>query len=118
MPVKTMGCLDDRRWSAVLSRNAAADDEFVYAVKTTGVYCRPSSPTRLPRRENVEFFDNAEGAEAAGYRPSRRAALRDRHDRVVARPSGSRSGRALPFCVPRWPPGGALRFSVVRFSVD
>jgi AraC family transcriptional regulator of adaptative response/methylated-DNA-[protein]-cysteine methyltransferase len=64
----------DMRWAAVLARDPAADSQFVYAVKTTGVYCRPSSPTRLPRPENVEFFDSAEGAEAAGYRPSRRAA--------------------------------------------
>jgi AraC family transcriptional regulator of adaptative response/methylated-DNA-[protein]-cysteine methyltransferase len=65
---------DDRRWAAVLARDPSADDKFVYAVKTTGVYCRPSSPSRLPRRENVAFFDTAEQAEAAGYRPSRRAA--------------------------------------------
>ena len=64
----------DPRWAAVQSRDPAADRQFVYAVKTTGVYCRPSSPTRLPRPENVEFFDSAEAAEAAGYRPSRRAA--------------------------------------------
>jgi AraC family transcriptional regulator, regulatory protein of adaptative response / methylated-DNA-[protein]-cysteine methyltransferase len=64
----------DMRWAAVLARDPAADSQFVYAVKTTGVYCRPSSPTRLPRPENVEFFDSAEAAELAGYRPSRRAA--------------------------------------------
>ena len=66
--------VDERRWAAVQARDPAADGTFVYAVKTTGVYCRPSSPTRLPRRENVEFFDSSEAAEAAGYRPSRRAA--------------------------------------------
>jgi AraC family transcriptional regulator of adaptative response/methylated-DNA-[protein]-cysteine methyltransferase len=65
---------DDPRWAAVLARDPAADDQFVYAVKTTGVYCRPSSPTRLPRRENVEFFATPAAAEAAGYRPSKRAA--------------------------------------------
>ncbi|MBG6665612.1 bifunctional DNA-binding transcriptional regulator/O6-methylguanine-DNA methyltransferase Ada [Pseudomonas aeruginosa] len=65
---------DDPRWAAVLTRDAAADGAFVYAVKTTGVYCRPSSSARRPRRENVEFFATAEAAEAAGYRPSRRAA--------------------------------------------
>jgi AraC family transcriptional regulator of adaptative response/methylated-DNA-[protein]-cysteine methyltransferase len=64
----------DARWAAVLARDPAADTRFVYAVKTTGVYCRPSSPSRLPRRENVEFFDTPAAAEAAGYRPSRRAA--------------------------------------------
>lgn len=64
---------DDERWSAVLARDAAADGRFVYAVRTTGVYCQPSSTARLPKRENVEFFDRAEAAEAAGYRGSRRA---------------------------------------------
>jgi AraC family transcriptional regulator of adaptative response/methylated-DNA-[protein]-cysteine methyltransferase len=64
---------DDARWAALQARDPAADVHFVYAVRTTGVYCRPSSSARLPRRENVEFFDSAEAAEAAGYRPSRRA---------------------------------------------
>ncbi|HFQ6903177.1 TPA: Ada metal-binding domain-containing protein, partial [Pseudomonas aeruginosa] len=57
---------DEQRWAAVLTRDAAADGAFVYAVKTTGVYCRPSSSARRPRRENVEFFATAEAAEAAG----------------------------------------------------
>jgi AraC family transcriptional regulator of adaptative response/methylated-DNA-[protein]-cysteine methyltransferase len=56
------------------ARDGTADGYFVYAVRTTGVYCRPSSSARLPKRENVEFFDSAEAAEAAGYRASRRAA--------------------------------------------
>ncbi|SAI66141.1 O6-methylguanine-DNA methyltransferase [Bordetella ansorpii] len=64
----------DPRWAAVRARDPAADPCFVYAVKTTGVYARPSSAARLPRPENVVFFDSAEAAEAAGYRPSRRAA--------------------------------------------
>src|SRR5690554_5807444 len=64
---------DDQRWAAVQARDSAADGHFVYAVKTTGVYCRPSSTARLPKRENVEFFDSATAAEAAGYRASRRA---------------------------------------------
>lgn len=64
---------DDARWKAVQARDAEADGHFVYAVRTTGVYCRPGSGTRLPKRENVAFFDSAEAAEAAGYRRSRRA---------------------------------------------
>lgn len=64
---------EDDRWAAVQVRDAAADGHFVYAVRTTGVYCQPSSTARLPKRENVEFFDTVEAAEAAGYRPSRRA---------------------------------------------
>jgi AraC family transcriptional regulator of adaptative response/methylated-DNA-[protein]-cysteine methyltransferase len=64
----------DPRWASVQARDPAADKLFVYAVKTTGVYCRPSSPTRLPHPENVEFFETPEAAEAAGYRPSKRIA--------------------------------------------
>jgi AraC family transcriptional regulator, regulatory protein of adaptative response / methylated-DNA-[protein]-cysteine methyltransferase len=63
---------EDSRWDAIRSRDARADGHFVYAVRTTGVYCRPSASARLPKRENVQFFDTAEAAEAAGYRPSRR----------------------------------------------
>ena len=63
---------DEARWQAVQARDPGADGQFVYAVRTTGVYCRPSSSARLPRRENVEFFDSGEAAEAAGYRASRR----------------------------------------------
>ncbi|NGM88310.1 bifunctional DNA-binding transcriptional regulator/O6-methylguanine-DNA methyltransferase Ada [Parapusillimonas sp. SGNA-6] len=79
-----------RRWAAVVARDPAADDAFVYAVKTTGVYARPSSASRLPRPENVEFFTSADEAEAAGYRPSRRAsadqsAVTARHADIVAR---------------------------------
>ena len=66
--------VQDPRWRAVLARDPSADSQFVYAVKTTGVYGRPGSASRLPRAENVEFFDTAEAAEAAGYRRSRRAA--------------------------------------------
>jgi AraC family transcriptional regulator of adaptative response/methylated-DNA-[protein]-cysteine methyltransferase len=62
------------RWAAIQARDARADGHFVYAVRTTGVYCRPSSPTRVPKRENVEFFATDREAEAAGYRPSQRAA--------------------------------------------
>ena len=65
---------NDPRWQALLARDPTADLHFVYGVRTTGVYCRPSSPSRLPRIENVEFFETAEQAEAAGYRPSRRRA--------------------------------------------
>jgi AraC family transcriptional regulator, regulatory protein of adaptative response / methylated-DNA-[protein]-cysteine methyltransferase len=59
---------DDPRWNAVLARDAARDGEFVFAVSSTGVYCRPSCAARRPRRENVQFFLRAEQAEQAGYR--------------------------------------------------
>lgn len=64
----------DPRWAAILARDPKADALFVYGVKTTGVYGRPSSASRLPRLENVEFFDTPAQAEAAGYRASKRVA--------------------------------------------
>lgn len=64
----------DPRWAAIVARDPKADALFVYGVKTTGVYCRPSSASRLPRPENIEFFDTPAQAEAAGYRASKRAA--------------------------------------------
>jgi AraC family transcriptional regulator of adaptative response/methylated-DNA-[protein]-cysteine methyltransferase len=59
---------DHERWKAVVTRDASHDGEFVFAVATTGVYCRPSCPARRPRRENVQFFAGPEPAEQAGYR--------------------------------------------------
>ncbi|WP_315710213.1 bifunctional DNA-binding transcriptional regulator/O6-methylguanine-DNA methyltransferase Ada [Brenneria uluponensis] len=63
---------DDARWQAVVERNSAADGSFVFGVTTTGVYCSPSGAARLPKRENVVFFDSDAAAEKAGFRPSRR----------------------------------------------
>jgi AraC family transcriptional regulator of adaptative response/methylated-DNA-[protein]-cysteine methyltransferase len=62
----------NQKWSLVLARDAGADGRFVYAVKSTGVFCRPSCPSRRPRRQNVEFFDSPMQAQQAGYRPCRR----------------------------------------------
>src|SRR5437660_5575038 len=59
---------NDPRWTAVTKRSATHDGEFVFAVSTTGVYCRPSCPARRPRRENVSFYLRPEHAEKAGYR--------------------------------------------------
>jgi AraC family transcriptional regulator, regulatory protein of adaptative response / methylated-DNA-[protein]-cysteine methyltransferase len=75
---------EDLRWSAVVARDAGRDGEFVFAVSSTGVYCRPSCPARRPRRENVQFFFRPEQAEQAGYR----ACLRCRPKSVArSRPS-------------------------------
>lgn len=63
---------NDPRWQCVARRDAAADGRFVYAVRSTGIYCRPSCPARRPRPENVRFFDTGAEAEAAGFRPCRR----------------------------------------------
>lgn len=64
--------VEQQYWNAVASRARAADGAFVYAVTTTGVYCRPSCPSRRPLRENVRFFPLPEAAERAGFRPCRR----------------------------------------------
>lgn len=56
------------KWQQVVARDARQDGRFVFAVRTTGIYCRPSCPSRRPRRESVEFFPNPNEAERAGYR--------------------------------------------------
>ncbi len=56
-------------WQAVQARDARFDGAFVFAVKTTGVFCRPSCASRRAKRENVEFFDQIEMAETSGFRP-------------------------------------------------
>lgn len=62
----------DPRWTSVLARDADADGRFWYAVMSTGVYCRPSCPSRRPLPQSVAFFTSPPGAERAGYRPCRR----------------------------------------------
>jgi AraC family transcriptional regulator of adaptative response/methylated-DNA-[protein]-cysteine methyltransferase len=62
----------EARWQAVLARDRRADGAFYCAVRSTGVYCRPSCPSRRPLRKNVEFFDSTRAAESAGYRACRR----------------------------------------------
>jgi AraC family transcriptional regulator, regulatory protein of adaptative response / methylated-DNA-[protein]-cysteine methyltransferase len=62
----------DPRWAQVVAREPAADGQFVYSVRTTGVYCRPSCPSRLARPENVRFHDTVAAAETAGFRACKR----------------------------------------------
>ncbi|SEB01176.1 bifunctional DNA-binding transcriptional regulator/O6-methylguanine-DNA methyltransferase Ada [Paraburkholderia sartisoli] len=70
--LRTAWSTDAKRWAAVTERSAEADGAFFFAVRTTGVFCRPSCASRPPRRENVEFFDTADDARAAGYRDCKR----------------------------------------------
>lgn len=91
----------DPRWSALAARDRAADGTFVYAVRTTGVYCRPSCAARPARPQNVRFFATGQEAEAAGFRPCKRC-----------RPDSQDGGNAaLVAAVCRWidtleePPG-------------
>ncbi len=70
--VLAQGTFRDPRWAAVLARDPQADGRFVYSVSTTGVYCRPSCPSRAARPENVAFHVTAAEAERAGFRPCKR----------------------------------------------
>jgi len=63
---------DDSRWNALRERDAAADGHFVYAVRSTGIYCRPHCSCRLARRGAILFFDTAQAAERAGFRACKR----------------------------------------------
>lgn len=62
----------DRCWQALCERDAGFDGRFVFAVHSTGIFCRPSCPARRPGREKVTFLPDAEAALAAGFRPCRR----------------------------------------------
>ena len=62
----------DEMWEAVRDCDASYDGQFFYGVKTTGIYCRPSCKSKLPKRENVAFFKTKEEAEKAGFRPCKR----------------------------------------------
>jgi len=59
-------------WSAVIENDKNQDGVFFYAVKTTGIYCRPSCKSKIPKRENVVFFKDVKQATVAGYRPCKR----------------------------------------------
>ncbi len=59
-------------WNAVLARDASRDGSFVFAVRSTGIYCRPSCPARRPKREQVSFYSLPEAAEQAGFRACKR----------------------------------------------
>jgi AraC family transcriptional regulator of adaptative response/methylated-DNA-[protein]-cysteine methyltransferase len=68
----TMDLSPARAWQAVMSRDRRADGRFVFAVRTTGIFCRPSCPARRPLRNNVAFYSDPVPARAAGFRPCRR----------------------------------------------
>lgn len=70
--VSTKYAGEKSRWQAVVRRDLKADGQFYYAVKSTGVYCRPSCGARLPLRQNVAFFDTQDEAKRSGFRPCKR----------------------------------------------
>jgi AraC family transcriptional regulator, regulatory protein of adaptative response / methylated-DNA-[protein]-cysteine methyltransferase len=71
-PQRTPSSGPDVRWDAVLSRDRAFDGQFVYGVTSTGVFCRPSCPSRKPRPDRVRFFETTDAAERAGFRACKR----------------------------------------------
>lgn len=80
----------DPRWLAVVARDRALDGTFVFAVRTTGVYCRPSCPARHAKPQNIAFFESCEEAEKAGFRACRRCtpnatSLAEQHASTVAK---------------------------------
>ncbi|MCY6380292.1 bifunctional DNA-binding transcriptional regulator/O6-methylguanine-DNA methyltransferase Ada [Hoeflea prorocentri] len=70
--MKKQALSENDRWQAVSQRDASADGQFVFAVRTTGIYCRPSCSSKAALRRNVAFYDSALEAETAGYRPCKR----------------------------------------------
>ncbi|OME32736.1 AraC family transcriptional regulator [Paenibacillus odorifer] len=78
LEVKAMNKIEDEeqmteeQWQAILQNDVAYNDIFFYAVKTTGIFCRPSCKSKAPNRENACVFQNAEQALAAGFRPCKR----------------------------------------------
>ena len=69
---KRLSVADDPRWARILARDKTVDGQFWYSVSTTGVYCRPSCPSRTASPRNVQLHDTLEAAKATGFRPCRR----------------------------------------------
>ncbi|MGA2355156.1 MAG: bifunctional DNA-binding transcriptional regulator/O6-methylguanine-DNA methyltransferase Ada [Terriglobales bacterium] len=82
---RTLDQIEARRWQAVINRDRSLDGAFVFAVSSTGVFCRPSCPAKRARRENVTFFDHPLQAEQSGYR----ACLRCRPKAVDGSPQSA-----------------------------
>ncbi|CAK7199206.1 hypothetical protein SEUCBS139899_001879 [Sporothrix eucalyptigena] len=80
---------DDEKWRAITTRDPAADGVFVYAVRTTRIYCRPNCKARLARRANVRYYADCRAAEAGGFRACKRCKPRTQggmpEDEAVAR---------------------------------
>lgn len=63
---------EDIAWRAVVESSTEFDDKFVYAVRSTGIFCLPSCASRIPLRKNVTFFENEKDATDAGFRACKR----------------------------------------------
>lgn len=84
--------IDQRRWQSVLARESAGADAFVYAVLSTGIFCRPDCPARRPRPRNVRFFSDAAEAARHGFRPCRRCRPE------LAQPAGGAARAVAELC--------------------
>ncbi|HKS89079.1 MAG TPA: Ada metal-binding domain-containing protein, partial [Stellaceae bacterium] len=110
----------ERCWTAVASRDPRAQGAFVYAVRTTGIYCRPGCASRPPRRDNVSFYDGPAAAEAAGFRPCKRCRPQDasggeRHVAAIERACALiRSRETLPSLAELAQAAGISRFHFHR----
>lgn len=91
--VRERALSDEQAWAAVLARDGRLDGRVFYGVATTGVYCRPSCPSRRPLRRNARFFDAPADAEGAGFRPCLRCDPRG--DRVTPPPAPVGKARAF-----------------------
>ncbi|MFS8370452.1 bifunctional DNA-binding transcriptional regulator/O6-methylguanine-DNA methyltransferase Ada [Acetobacter indonesiensis] len=69
---KPLSTINDPRWQKITARDKSADGQFWYSVITTGIYCRPSCPSRAPKPSNVTLHDTLESARASGCRPCKR----------------------------------------------
>src|SRR5882762_2673071 len=107
-------------WAAVTAHDATQDGHFFYSVCTTGVYCRPGCASRQPRRENVAFYETADAAETAGFRPCKRCrpnegSLADRHVAAIDRACALiRAGDTLPSLAELAAAAGISRFHFHR----
>ncbi len=63
---------DEQKWKVAIDCDSSYDGQFFYGVKTTGIFCRPSCKSKSPKRDHVVFFDTAEQAQTAGFRPCKR----------------------------------------------
>ncbi|HSN58860.1 MAG TPA: Ada metal-binding domain-containing protein, partial [Clostridiaceae bacterium] len=81
----------NEKWQALTQCRSEYDGVFFYGVRTTGIFCKPSCKSREPKRENVEFFDNAQDAVSSGFRPCKRCRpdliTYDPDDDIVSRAS-------------------------------
>ncbi|MEM9153949.1 MAG: Ada metal-binding domain-containing protein [Cyanobacteria bacterium P01_F01_bin.33] len=75
---------DQAMWRAILTRDSSLDGSFLYGVCSTGIYCRPTCPSRRPRRDRVSFFASPEAAERAGFRACKRCAPHERDSSIPA----------------------------------